>query len=497
MPDIKQREEKMWEKIKNIPRKEFIFRLASWKSFMFYKNPEVTLYPPTGRVGPLLSAQDYEKQRIWFEKYGIDYDFGKDFFHHYQQLFTTIPCMRLKILPPYENSDYIDSWGFGIKNCYLSIGPFSDSQNVLYSFEVKEKCSDVLNSVMVRHNCANIYQSTGIINSYKIFYSRYVSDSSNLRFCTNMIGCQECIDCDGLQNQSYCIGNKQYSKEEFATKKEEILNDKNGFHEKFLKLKVHGKNLQSANVEGSFNVKCNNIGKWYLNFNVHGGNNLILVGSANGNKEIYNTFVCGSPHMDHGYHVLDSWGGDYIYNGERIAMSSHIYYSFYLENCSYCLWCIWLKNKQFYILNKQYAKEERFTLADKIFAQMGKDGSLWKYFPGYINPFYFNDTAAYLIDDSFTKEEVAKEWYLRRDEEIKVDIPPEADIVETKNLSSYQWFENDTWTINPEILKKVIKDEKGNYYRIVKMEYDFLMKYGLPLPELHRLERIKLWFKFK
>ena len=113
-----------------------------------------------------------------------------------------------------------------------------------------------------------------------------------------------------------------------------------------------------------------------------------------------------------------------------------------------------------------------------------------------MNPFYFNDTVASLIED-FTKADVSKTGYLRRDEEIKVDIPPEADIVETKNLSSYQWFENDTWTINPEILKKVIKDEKGNYYRIVKMEYDFLMKYGLPLPELHRLERIKLWFKFK
>jgi len=40
-----------------------------------------------------------------------------------------------------------------------------------------------------------------------------------------------------------------------------------------------------------------------------------------------------------------------------------------------------------------------------------------------MNPFYFNDTAACLIDDSFTKEEVAKAGYLRRDGEIKVDIP--------------------------------------------------------------------------
>jgi hypothetical protein len=40
-----------------------------------------------------------------------------------------------------------------------------------------------------------------------------------------------------------------------------------------------------------------------------------------------------------------------------------------------------------------------------------------------MSPFYFNDTLAYLIDDSFTKEEVSKEGYLRRDEEIKVDVP--------------------------------------------------------------------------
>ncbi len=46
-----------------------------------------------------------------------------------------------------------------------------------------------------------------------------------------------------------------------------------------------------------------------------------------------------------------------------------------------------------------------------------------------MNPFYFNDTAAYLIDDSFTKEEVEAEGYLRRDEKIKVDIPEDAEIV--------------------------------------------------------------------
>ena len=115
-----------------------------------------------------------------------------------------------------------------------------------------------------------------------------------------------------------------------------------------------------------------------------------------------------------------------------------------------------------------------------------------------MNPFYFNDTAAYLMDDSFTKEEVTKDWYLRRDEDIKVDIPTTAEVIEAKDLNNFQRF-NFKWEreINPDILKKVIKDEKWNCYRIVPMELDFLQKHGLPLPEIHWLERIKLGFKFK
>ncbi len=100
-----------------------------------------------------------------------------------------------------------------------------------------------------------------------------------------------------------------------------------------------------------------------------------------------------------------------------------------------------------------------------------------------------------------------------RDEKIKVDIPEGAEIVYSTPparsslppqlrgtqggvLLEYQGFdENWVWQINPEILKKVIIDKNGDYYKIISQEYDFLMKYGLPLPEIHWLERIRLWLK--
>jgi predicted nucleotidyltransferase len=104
-----------------------------------------------------------------------------------------------------------------------------------------------------------------------------------------------------------------------------------------------------------------------------------------------------------------------------------------------------------------------------------------------------------------------------RDEKIKVDIPENIETVyvnppvlsdiplnkgdsrsgaEAGGLNDYQGFDKSgNWKINPEILKKVIVDIDGNYYKIVPMEYDFLIKHELPLPEIHWLERIKLGFK--
>ena len=65
-----------------------------------------------------------------------------------------------------------------------------------------------------------------------------------------------------------------------------------------------------------------------------------------------------------------------------------------------------------------------------------------------------------------------------------------------RDLDQYEGYDEDGKRhIDEEILKKVIIDEEGNVRRIVNMEYAFLMKYGLPLPRKHRLERMKENFR--
>jgi hypothetical protein len=65
----------------------------------------------------------------------------------------------------------------------------------------------------------------------------------------------------------------------------------------------------------------------------------------------------------------------------------------------------------------------------------------------------------------------------------------------TKEVPNESEAEDLVWAIDPAILKKVIRDEEGNVYRVIKMEYDFLVKHGLPLPRKHWLERLKGHFR--
>jgi len=466
----------------------------------------ISKYPPTDRISNLIDPKDFEEYRQTMTDSWLEYETWSKFFALFQELFLSSKKPALLRLFENENSDYVDD-AFGAKNSYLSfgVGWGNGSENVLYSFVAKDTCNNILNSVEVSTNSENIYMSSCIRQSYNIFYSRFITDSSDIWFSSNLIWCNNCVLCNNLQNQSYCINNIQLEKEEFVRQKQGLLSKKTDFIKFYRDKKVWGINFASQNVSGSFIIKSENIENGQVVYQTKNWRNLCFVGGSEWDENMFDIALWWSIRVNNAYaSLVFGVNSQNIYFSHHVVKSSNIYYGYSLESCSHCLGCIWLKNKSFCILNKQYTKEERFKKANEIFAQMEKDWQLGKFFPPSMNPFYFNDTVAYLIDDSFTKEEVETEWYLRRDEEIKVDIPEWAEIVYShkvegqKSIEDFQWFDSD-WNrqINPEILKKVIQDEKWNYYRIVPMELAFLQKHWLPLPEVHRLDRIKLGFKFK
>lgn len=485
MSNLQKRQEIIQEKRKNTPWRDFVMEIASWQQFNFYKRSQgICRYPDTKRIDKLVHADNFFQTNEWVS---CDYDDNKTFFENYEALRSQIHFPQLWIFwSDNENSQFADTI-YNSKNCYLCVSTAFNVENMLYSLECHGNLNQIISSTAVHSNSSNVFQSAWVADSFEIFYSYNIQNSSNLWFCGNMIWCSNCIRCNNLINQSYCIDNQQFTKEEFMQKSKQILKDKSPFDELYGMIDRHTPAM----------LGCDDVENGKFVSYVHKAHNICMVWWDNEAKrsDLFDVWSSGG-NIQGAYGCMGVSPWDNFYCVVNSGFVHNVFYSYFVTNCSFCLGCIWLQNKSYCILNKQYTKEDWHEKVDEIFSQMQKDGTLGEFFPATMNPFYFNDTAAYLIDPSFTKEEVTAKWYLRRDEPIKVDIPAWVQTIKTKELKDYEWWDSEwNWNISDEILKKVILDPQGNAYRIIPMELEFLRKYELPLPRKHRLDRMKENFR--
>jgi hypothetical protein len=128
-------------------------------------------------------------------------------------------------------------------------------------------------------------------------------------------------------------------------------------------------------VQGKFVINSENIENGFFIDTVKTGRNIIFGGSIRGAENYYDAFIAGSG--DQLYAIVEVGGAvapaNHVYCSCHTPRSSNIFYSFFLDYCSFCLGCIGLKNKSYCIFNKQYTKEERHEKVDEIFQQMEKD----------------------------------------------------------------------------------------------------------------------------
>jgi hypothetical protein len=439
--NLSYRQEKIQAKRKQTPWRDFVMDFASRYPFAFYKNNNLIskYHPNNWRVQQIVTSLVYEtKRNDGYNQSSISVT--NDFFVNLEDLLFSQVHEWLKQFPNCENSDYVDIV-FGSKNVYLS-SCVLESENVAYSVQVKNKSANVYNSMLVYDACNNIFSSRSIVKSYNIFYSSTIQNSSDLWFCVNMIGCRECLLCEWLENKTYCIRNRQYSKEEYELQKKYLLSQKDKFISTYNDILQRRWMNTWDTITGASNIMCFDIEQWYYNYAVKDGRNVCFSGDGNTMAHIMDAFSTGCLQCNNLYAVMGvGYNANHIYCCIETAVNvSNCYYCYYLESSSFCFWCVWLKNKSYCILNKQYTKEERYAKVDEIFQKMEEDWQLWEFFPATMNPFYFNDTAAYLIDSSFTKEEVTAKWSLWRDEPIRVDIPEWAKVVKTSELGNYEWY---------------------------------------------------------
>ena len=477
---------------KKMSKKEVLFSIASRYSLWFYRNNNcISIYPINNRTSGIISPKDFDFEENM--KYGREFNEKETFFSQFQSLFQSVSLPAFHHFSDTEGCDYSNHVSTA-KNCYLSFHATGGCESILYSLSTKINTNNIYNSMMSWIDCQNIYQSLGSIKSMNIFYSKYIINSSNIWCSYNMVNCEECLFCHDLEHKRYHISNQEYSQEDYMKQKVILLHDKDKLASLYDQMiGIQAINYASKWCTWDFITDSHNVVDGYRSHFVNEGARVFFSWHKNGLTNAYNA-------------VITSWWSDYYnvcaigWDTERAYCSMALrkcfdcYYSYYLEWCSFCLGCIWLQNKQFCILNKQYSKEERYEKVELIFWQMEMEGVLWKFFPWSMCPFYFNDSLGYILDSSITKEQALANGHLWRDEPIPANVPSNTKIISTNELHNYEGWKDNERHIDPEILKIIIQDEQWNSYRIMPMELTFLQTHTLPLPREHWAVRMKKHF---
>jgi len=100
-----------------------------------------------------------------------------------------------------------------IKNCFDIEGPAEDLKYTIYGLV---NIKNVYDSYAIGLNVENYYEVLGggdkVANS---IFSFYIVGSYNIFYSYQLRSCSDCFACVGLRSKSYCILNKQYTKEQY------------------------------------------------------------------------------------------------------------------------------------------------------------------------------------------------------------------------------------------------------------------------------------------
>lgn len=161
--------------------------------------------------------------------------------------------------------------------------------------------------------------------------------------------------------------------------------------------------------------------------------------------------------------------------------SSNVLYSDIVFASNNIFWCIWVRNKEYCILNKQYSKEEYEKLVPKILSHMQSACQWWEFFPGNISPFWYNESIAQEYYP-LSQESVIKFWFNWSDYE--APFPKVDKIIPANKLpTNINDIPDDilNWAIECEITKKP--------FRIIAQELEFYKKHNIGVPKRHPDQR--------
>ncbi len=458
------------------------------KNFYRFKTDKkdlISMYKPDTTWNIIDSADWWDQKYTPAESI---YDINKGFFEQFWTIVKNTAHPHI-ITMDSENSEYTNFNGF-CKDSYLcAAGNYSENISYCYNAEKTKNSLDCL-FVFQSENCYELIHSS---KCYRVFFSLHCEGCSDWAYLEDCNWCSNCYMCVGLKNKKYHILNKEYSKEEYFTKIEEIEKDKQAFIEKFESLRltvpkranynfnsekssweyiIDSQNCQDCYIMSESCVDCKNVLNWFP----HLSDSHRCCFSGENAQLFYETMWSGAGWYKNAFGLL-------ILNNPE-----NNYYCDYCISSKNCFWCSGLHNAEYCILNKQYTKEQYENLVPKIIAKMIEDGEWWEFFPSSLSPFGYNETVATEYFPLTKKQAVEKgfNW-----SDYTAPLPKVEKIIPANKLpQAIEDVPDDilAWAIECEVSKKP--------FRIIPSELAFYRKHNISIPKRHpdqrHLDRMRL-----
>lgn len=426
----------------------------------------------------------YEQEYYWGDKwsalkYGQDFDFNRPFFEQMKELRDKVP--RLSIWNYNSENAYYCNVSGENKNCYMGTD-IGGCEDVYFSNWVTHSrdCIDC----SYTYSCELCYQCIYCEQCFNCDFCQQCEQCMDLKFCFDCKDCNSCFGCTNLRSKSYQIYNKKVSREEFEKFIKEFKNSYKAQQDVLKKYKEILKNTIHRHAVIIDSEGC--IGDYiYHSKNAKNCFDAVRLWDC---KYCYNTldtkdgYDLYQPGFAQSELIYEEHGGNANFNDKFLNQCKNLSDSEYCDHCFYShdlFGCNGIIHGSYLILNKQYSKEKYFDLKKSIIGHMRKTGEYGEFFPFSYSPFGYNESKA-------------QEYY---------PLTKERALAIGANWSDYEFPLPIGKTIIPSdkidetgdsILEKIIVCEKsGRPFKIIKQEYNFYRRKGIPIPRISPQERYK------
>lgn len=355
----------------------------------------ISVYSPE-KTFPVYGQSEWWSDSWDATAYGRDFNSSKSFFEQFAALQKVVPRVAL-INSNSFNCDYTNLAADN-KNCYILIES-SNNQDCHYSYWM-QRCRDCLDCSF-DYDCELCYELTDSFNCYNTHFSQGCKSCHDCAFLQDCQSCSNCFGCINLRNKSYCLFNRQCSKDEyFQQLKDYSLSSYRGI----LKAKREAQQLFQNEIRRHANVfRAENCSGDYIS----------------NSKDCHSCFhAFEAQDCRYGVHVwrnskdnmdVDTCGRDAELNYECINTGISAYNNLFCNQCwstsdllycdmcqssRNCFGCIGLRNKSYCILNKQYSRSEYEAKVAQIIELMRVTGEWGEFFPFELSPYGYNETSA-------------------------------------------------------------------------------------------------------